>query len=73
VLAADGDQELVAREDFRGDAANLVEQRRHLAEGQFHLGQREDAHAVHVGADFFVPELHVRRGLQYFPGPVAGP
>ena len=71
VLAAQRHQELVAAEDFMRDAPNLLDDLPHFAERQLHLGEREDADAVDVGAELLVPELHVRRGLQNFMRAVA--
>ena len=66
VLAAERHQELAAADDLVGDALDFVDERLHLAEGQLHLGQREDPDAVHVGPHLLVPQLHVRRRLQDF-------
>ena len=64
MLAAERDQELVARQDLGRDAVDLVHQRRQLAEWQLHFRKCEDADGVDVRTDFFVPQLHVRRGLE---------
>ena len=64
MFSPEREQEFVAADDLVGDALDFVEQRLDLAERQFHLRQREDADTVHVDAEFFVPQLHVRRGLQ---------
>ena len=59
MLAAEYDEELVVREQLAGHPANLVERDAHVVVREVHLGQREDAVAVRIGARFLVPQLHL--------------
>ena len=71
VLAAERDEELVAREDLGGQPLDLLHHRRQLAERELHLRQREQADRMDVGAELLVPQLHVRRRLENFVRAVA--
>ena len=73
MFPAERHEKLPARQDLAGDAPNLVHERPHFSEGQFHRRQREDADIVHVGADLFIPQFHVRRRFEDFAGTVARP
>jgi hypothetical protein len=59
VLTAERDEELVAGEHLACDPPDFVDERRHFTKREFHRGQRENAHAVNVGADFLIPQFHV--------------
>ena len=72
MFAAECHEELAAADHLVGDAFDLVDERLHLAERQFHFRQREYPDAVDIHLHLFVPQFHVRGGLQDFARTVAG-
>ncbi len=72
MFAAEGHQELARIHDGAGRAVDACHRAFHRSMGKIHLGQRVNAAGVNIHAKLFVPQLHLGRRQDEFPGTVAG-